>query len=264
MRQSTIGVLIVVSTVLVTAWICTFAFIWLGISPLSGATIRINPLLPHRATLSVRYVENGNTITGLLKFKGVHCDSGEWWNNGVWIASESSGLSSFTGSWPSAVPSVSVSCSSSSFYSINEWACGGKPILREQRTGFEPFVHGVLPQIAGYVALMVVWRRRMQEPSDEAVARRRSVKFWLIWAYGLSFLALISFSAYAYCSASGRRLPVFDNVLVVIWLGAILFSLTSVLHVIRGGSLQLSLFTLPLCLAFSGVVTFWLMAVGIL
>jgi hypothetical protein len=60
------------------------------------------------------------------------------------------------------------------------------------------------------------------------------------------------------------KLPNLENALVVIWLGMILFSLTSVLRVIRGGSLSFSLFTLPLCLAFSGVVTFWLMNVGIL
>jgi len=80
----------------------------------------------------------------------------------------------------------------------------------------------------------------------------------------LGFLALISAATYAYCSFADVKLPILENSLVVIWLGMVLFSLTSVLRVIRGGLLSFSLFTLPLWLGFSGVVTFWLINVGIL
>jgi hypothetical protein len=264
MGRPTAKILLVVGAVVVTAWFSTFALIWLGVSALPGASVRINPLLPHRATISVRYVENGNTITGLLKFKGLNCDSYEWWNNGNWAGSGGSGLSSFTGPDHSGVPSVSFSFSSSNFHSVQEWYFGGKSILREQQTGIEPFLHGVLPQLAGYVALMVAWRRRMEEPSEEALTRKRTIKIHLLCAYALGFLALISAATYAYCSFADVKLPILENSLVVIWLGMVLFSLTSVLRVIRGGLLSFSLFTLPLWLGFSGVVTFWLINVGIL
>lgn len=246
--------LFVPGILIVTAWVSTFALLKLSITCAPGTSIHINPLLPNRPLVTVSHqLPGGRAVNGILRHKGLECDSAEWRLNGELIATQSARLSSFSGSSDKGA-NVSFSASSGGSGATNSWAINGNAIVAQAWSPFESLLHPLIPEISGYATLVAVWRKRKRGDHDEE--RQRKQKSILVRSYGLGFASLILLGLFAYCSIPSVKIPIIESLALIASLGAALWSLACALRVLRGGVTPFSLLTFPLFLEYFAMAYF--------